>query len=133
MKKIKETESASLFRQLEQIGINGNLGLKNCNGEKDFYLEMLQTYCGQKEENCKTIKKLYEDSNWPGYTAKVHALKSVSRTIGAEHFSRQAEKMEQAGKARNTAYIKECHCHLLWEYENICSRLSSIHSDQMNL
>ncbi len=132
MKKNTETKSASLCLQLEQIGINMNQGLKNCNMEKDFYLEMLQTYCGQKEENCKTIKKLYEDDNWPGYTAKVHALKSVSRTIGAENFSRQAEKMEQAGKARNTAYIREHHHHLLREYGNICSRLSSMHSGQVD-
>lgn len=133
MKKIAKDEFSNLFLQLEQIGINVKLGTENCNGEKDFYLEMLQIYCDQGKQNYEIIKKFYENSNWTGYTAKVHALKSISFTIGAEKFSNQAEKMEQKGKTKNIAYIRENHKKLLQEYENIYNNIFCILNEQPSI
>ena len=126
MKKIKETESASLFRQLEQIGINGNLGLKNCNGEKDFYLEMLQTFGEQSEVKKNEIQSLFETENWEDYAIKVHALKSTSLTIGAEELSEKARTLEQAGRNGDTDYIREHHSELLQMYDKVCSSIAEL-------
>ncbi len=121
-----ESGSHRSFAVLSQAGINVQLGLDYCCGEEDFYLEMLQMFCTQAEEKKEEIISLYESANWEDYTVKVHALKSTSMTIGAERLAEQAKLLEQAGKKRNTEYIRHHHMILMQTYDETCETISRI-------
>ena len=136
-KKAVQEESASLdassmgvsFLQLTPLveaGMNVRLGLEYCCGEKEFYLEMLQTFGEQSEVKKNEIQSLFETENWEDYAIKVHALKSTSLTIGAEELSEKARTLEQAGRNGDTDYIREHHSELLQMYDKVCSSIAEL-------
>lgn len=114
------------FAALSAVGVNSEIGLNYCCGEKDFYLEMLQMFYDQSAEKRDEIISLYDACNWKDYAVKVHALKSTSLTIGAETLSECAKALEQAGKKEDTAFIHENHPQLLQMYETVCKSIASI-------
>lgn len=111
------------FAPLIKIGINVQMGLDYCCGEKDFYVEMLQMFCSQAPDKKAEIISLYEANNWTDYTVKVHALKSTSLIIGAEQLAEQAKMLEQAGKKGNIEYIRHSHSSLLRMYDEVCKTI----------
>ncbi len=128
--KIQENDSQYVsplsLEDLEQVGINVEMGLDYCAGEEDFYLEMLQMFGSQYEEKKAEIVSFYESSNWADYAIKVHALKSTSLTIGAQQLSDCAKMLEQAGKKGDVEYIQNNHGELLDLYEKVCSSIGRI-------
>lgn len=119
-------EAFQAFAPLSRIGINVQLGLDYCCGEKDFYLEMLQMFCEQAEDKKQELMSLFEAANWADYTVKVHALKSTSLTIGAEQLAEQAKLLEQAGKKGNIGYIQHDHPRLMRLYDQICETIAGL-------
>ena len=111
---------------LVEAGMNVRLGLEYCCGEKEFYLEMLQTFGEQSEVKKNEIQSLFETENWEDYAIKVHALKSTSLTIGAEELSEKARTLEQAGRNGDTDYIREHHSELLQMYDKVCSSIAEL-------
>lgn len=114
------------YDKLIEAGIDVKLGLEYCNGEEEFYREMLQMFCSQGEDKRQEIIALYESANWADYAVKVHALKSTSLTIGAQALSAQAKELEMAGKKGDTRYIQEHHAALLRAHEELCAYLAGI-------
>lgn len=114
------------LNDLAQYGINVQLGLDYCSGEKDFYMEMLETFLSQYAEKKEEIVSLYEAADWANYAIKVHALKSTSLTIGAEQLSECAKALEKAGKEEDADYIQENHALLLELYDKICKTIDKI-------
>lgn len=122
-----DTSSAggkALFDKLKQAGINVELGLMYCGDLEDFYIEMLQIFFTQSKEKQEEIISLYEAGDWRDYAVKVHALKSTSKTIGAEQLSEQALNLEMAGKEDNESFIRENHPNLLKTYQSLCSLIA---------
>ena len=111
---------------LVEAGMNVRLGLEYCCGEKEFYLEMLQTFAEQSEAKKAEIQNLFETGNWGDYAIKVHALKSTSLTIGAEQLSEKARALEQAGRNGNTDYILQNHSELMQIYDKVCSSIGKL-------
>ena len=116
----------SPFGQLEQVGINPQLGLDYCAGDGDFYREMLRMFSSQCQDKQAEIVSLYESGDWAEYAVKVHALKSTSLTIGAEGLSAQAKALELAGKKGDEGYIREHHPALLRSYTELCAQIAAL-------
>ena len=55
-----------------------------------------------------------EDFN--NYTIKVHALKSSARLVGADGLSDRAQKLENAGKSGDVAFIMDNHAQFMSDY-----------------
>lgn len=123
---VPSTAAPLPYEELSAMGINVKAGLEYCCGEDDFYREMLQMFYEQSNEKKEELISLYETANWTDYAVKVHALKSTSLTIGAEKLSSQAKALEQAGKKKDTAYIKANHPALMHMYGDLCESLSKI-------
>lgn len=123
-------EKPPLSVQLRSAGIDAGTGLRYCSGSEDFYLEILQMYCSQYREKRDDIDLLYRGQNWEGYTIKVHALKSTSRTIGATELSELAQELEQAGKRKDISYISAHHARMLCLYDSVCGYLRNILSEE---
>ncbi len=75
-------------------------------GTEKLFLTILKEYYRQIPKNAETIKALYDAGDWTNYTIEVHALKSMSRQIGAMQLSDMAAALEKAGKANDIDYIK---------------------------
>lgn len=106
--------------------MNVRLGLEYCCGEKEFYLEMLQTFAEQSKAKKSELQSLYEAANWGDYAVKVHALKSTSLTIGAEQLSEKARMLEQAGRNNDIEYIHQNHSDLMQIYDRVCKSIAEL-------
>ena len=69
------------------------------------YLAVLATFRNTAEKKEKEIRKYYDESDWDNFTVKVHALKSSARIIGAMELAALAERLENAGKEKDTDLI----------------------------
>jgi signal transduction histidine kinase/CheY-like chemotaxis protein/HPt (histidine-containing phosphotransfer) domain-containing protein len=76
-------------------------------GSEKLFWDVLKDYYKVIEKKATLIKKMEMDSDWPGYTVEVHALKSASRQIGAIELSELAAALESAGNGRNIDMIHE--------------------------
>ena len=76
-------------------------------GGEQMFWTILEAYYKQIEKKAAQIEDLMQKEDWAGYTIEVHALKSLSKQIGAMELSELAANMEKAGNARDTASIRE--------------------------
>ena len=112
--------------RLIRAGIDVELGLDYCAGDRDFFREMLRMFCAQSAAKCAELISLYESANWEDYAIKVHALKSTSLTIGAQTFSAQAKALELAGKRGDVDFIRANHPALIHAYDELCAQIAGI-------
>ena len=108
--------SGGRFDYLRNSGILPETGLRCCGGNTELYSAILQEYASAAEENAAALQKHYDKKDWPGYTILVHAVKSSSRTIGAEKLADQAADLERAAKENRTEEIISGHQALLDSY-----------------
>lgn len=93
-------------------------------GSIDVYKSVLNQYYRGIDKKAVIIQKAYEDQDWDRYTTEVHALKSSSRQIGEFNLGSLAEKLENAGNARDIECIDEFTPELLAQYVNMKSVLN---------
>ncbi len=94
-------------------------GLRECEGDREYYLEVLTAYLENDRSNA--LKVLYERQDWTNYRIQVNALKSTSRSVGALKLADHAEQLEHAVKEGNIAYIHEHHGAVLQEYRRLAA------------
>lgn len=111
---VKEAEDE--FSLLEQIGINKSVGLQYCNGDKEFYSEILSQFAHDAVKKEKMIDEFWQKKDVTNYRIMVHALKSTSKMIGAASLSEMAGKAEEAAKKQDLSYIETHHEDLIAVY-----------------
>ena len=79
-------------------GLDAGQGLSHC-GSEETYLDTLTIYGKNAPASADEIESLWRAGDIANTTVKVHAIKSLSRAIGAEGIGALAEKLELAGKA----------------------------------
>ena len=97
-----EAETAELPDWLHAVdGLDTERGLLHCGTEKT-YLDTLTIYAKNAPAAADEIEGYWNAGDVGNTTVKVHALKSMSRTVGALELGALAEKLELAGKAGDT-------------------------------
>ncbi len=92
--------------------IDVRLGIKN-SGSAESYRELLKIFYESIDGKTAELEECYAGEDLTNYTIKVHALKSSARIIGASELSEEAQKLENAGKAEDLAYIREHQAHFI--------------------
>lgn len=110
----------------EMLQINQDLGVSYCADSRDVYIEMLQIYVEQGEENLAKLPEMVAAKDWKNYAVSVHGLKSTSLTIGAEAFSAKAKEQELAAKAEEIDFIMGSYEEFLQVYRKVISAVQSI-------
>ncbi len=87
-------------------GIDGEAAVKN-SGSEEAFRSVLKIFYDSVKVKTDEIRRLYEEGDWENYTIKVHALKSSAKLIGAIELAGEAQRLEDAGKAKDTGYISE--------------------------
>ena len=113
----------SMMLQLEKAGINTNSGIGYCNGDKDFYIELLTSFVDGANSKESELGNFFEKKDMKNYGIVVHALKSTAKMIGADSLSDNAKQAEAAAKADNLEYITAHHEELMMQYGNIVTSI----------
>ncbi|MCR5092872.1 MAG: response regulator [Lachnospiraceae bacterium] len=100
-------------------------GLRN-NGSAEAYLSTLEIYRGSYDDKARELDGALAGEDYQNYTIKVHALKSSLRIIGAAGLGEEAQKLEDAGKAGDHAYIHEQHAGFLSRCESLKQSVDTV-------
>lgn len=99
-------------------------GLTYAADDEDLYIEILQSYAYESEE--EKIQQFFQEEAWTDYATLMHAVKSTSLTIGATELSAGAKEMELAAKAGDYATVKAKHQQVMNQYLELLQKLRDI-------
>ncbi len=106
-------------------GLDTEQGLSHC-GSEETYLETLAIYGGNASASADEIESLWRSGDLANTTVKVHAIKSLSRAVGAEGIGALAEKLELAGKAGDADAVGAEIDGLLARIRALCAALAPL-------
>ncbi len=106
-------------------GIDAEMAIE-LNGSEETFRMILKMFSDTIDSRSDEIKGYYDDEDWKNYTVKIHALKSSAKLIGATKLSKDAEKLEMAGKEGDIDFIKEHNGELFEELKEFGDRLASL-------
>ena len=74
------------------------LGIRYCADSEEMYQEILEMFCGMKDEKITVLEKYLAEENWSDYTVDIHSLKSNSLNVGGKRLSKLCLQLETAAK-----------------------------------
>lgn len=104
-------------------GMDYEAGLNYVGGDEALYREVVFDYADSAEERALTIEACLTEYDLESYTLNVHALKGVSRTIGAFEVGRLAMELEESGKNGDWEKIRKTTPLLLQKYRELGRKL----------
>jgi signal transduction histidine kinase/CheY-like chemotaxis protein len=119
-------ETAPSQEEIPEIeGIDTEKGLDNTGNSPPAYRQLLSIYTGDALERVPQIQTAIETGDFAAYTTMVHALKGISRSIGAEALGDMAAALEEAGRAHDTPGITEKTGEFLDALKTLTGRISA--------
>jgi CheY-like chemotaxis protein len=88
-------------------GLDAARGIEMTGGTETAYRQVLTVFCKDAAERMLQLKAFPGEPELADFVINVHALKSISGTIGAALLSKQAAVLEAAGKAGNLDTIRK--------------------------
>jgi PAS domain S-box-containing protein len=88
-------------------GVDTKVGLVNTGNSLSAYRQILSAYLTDVLERIPQIEKAAAAGDLTLYTTMVHALKSISRSIGAAGLGDMAARLEEAGKTDDRTTVTE--------------------------
>ncbi len=130
-KRIKPADTASAEKSvdemlMEKAGVSVQDGLAFCGGQRALYDEVLSDYVSTYKERSAELDKYFGEKNWEDYRVLIHALKSGSRTVGAEHLSALAKELEDAAKEQNENFIADHHYVFLKRFADTAEAITKV-------
>lgn len=123
---IEPEQDDTLLDRLSGIGLDVNAGLRYCMDDKGFYKEMLMDFTGSAVKKRSDLIMYYEKGDLKTFETLVHALKTTSRTIGANRLSDLAKRSEAAAKEGDTSELQELYEQLMTVYKESVDDISSV-------
>ena len=102
-----EEMTEEMLGRLENAGFSVRSGLSYCAGDAAFYRSMLTGYAQSADDRIAELRSALADNDTKKYQVVVHALKSASKTVGADDVSELARKLETAAGSGDTGYIEQ--------------------------
>lgn len=115
-----------LAEKLGQIGLDVQSALSFCGDDFEFYLELLSDFAKNCSDKKKELDAHFEGGQWHAFKVEVHALKSTSKTIGAEGLSQKALALEKAAGSMDDEFIRATYPSFAKEYEGLSESISEI-------
>ena len=101
----KPAKPADFITFLGEKGYATDAALEYAAGDREFYRELLGTFAAEHDTKLAELKKALAEHDMKGYCARVHALKSTSRMLGANGLADLALAHENAAKEENADFI----------------------------
>lgn len=121
---IKKTDEEVLESQQEKETLETSLDIPGLNvasavsmlGSEKLYLKILKDYYQAIDSKYESIRLLDGRGEIEKYTIEVHALKSLSKQIGAMELAKMAEDLEKAGNNHDILFIRNNNGKMLKKY-----------------
>ena len=123
---LKAEKGTALCERLERIGLDTETALGFCSGDMSFYEELLEDFVSGYEGKKKELDESYSAKDWHEFEIKIHALKSVAKTIGAAELSGMALTLEQAAEGLNEGLILEEYPKFSGAYERLVKEIALV-------
>lgn len=123
---IMSANSGGILKRLSQT-LNVTSGMAFCCNDTEFYLQIIMTYI--EEDKTSEIIRCYNEKDYETYRILVHALKSTSRTIGADDMSEEYRKLELAARENDITYLNDNTQRVLLAYNKLLKQIRSILED----
>lgn len=101
-------------------------GMMYCANSEELYVMVLEKYLA--DQKADILSEMYEKEEWEKYRIQIHAVKSMSLSIGAGDLSEEARRLEMAAKEHDVVYIKENHEKFMVAYVSLLEKLQEIFS-----
>ena len=119
----EEMEKAQVMT-LENIeGLDKNIGLSYVADDEELYYEVLMEFAEESDKRAEEIEQFLLEGDMSDYVIRVHALKSLAKTIGAMELSEHAKELEERGTAEDMEVIQDKTPALLKEYRELGRKL----------
>lgn len=114
------------FAALRTSGVDPAVGLRYCENDEELYRALLQEYAQSASHKAQEIEQYFDARDWENYAIAVHALKSSSKTIGAQSLFEVAKRLEAAADAGREDVIVAEHGAMISLYERISAAIRSV-------
>ncbi|WP_099467674.1 ATP-binding protein [Konateibacter massiliensis] len=98
-------QKAQKANPIEIKGINSVVGIKNCNGNRDNYVEILKITAREGRMKCRLLRECLKREEYQRYIVEAHGAKGAMASIGAIELGELAKKHEFAGKEENYDFL----------------------------
>lgn len=122
-------KTSSFIRSMSDIGLDVVAALKFCGGDAAFYEGLLSDYVNTYDVKRRELDELFEASDWNGFSVKIHALKSVSKTIGAASLAEKALLLEKASRDTLDVFVKRSYPEFSKEFEKTVTDIKNALGD----
>lgn len=86
-------------------GIDSRIGIRNCNGNLENFLNILHFVITEGKEKCNLLQFYYGKQDYERYIIEAHGIKGAMSSVGAMELSEIAKGHELAGKEENYDFI----------------------------
>ena len=87
---------------------------------------MQTVYVDARTEKVEELDRYFEEGNLHDFEIRIHALKSVSKTIGAMDISEEALALEKAAERKDADFVKEHYPKFLISYDKLIGTMKKI-------
>lgn len=120
------SDERKILRSLRDKGFNVDAALTYCMNDEEFLNELMGSFVESSDEKITSIVSYHDSGNWTDYSTYVHALKSSSRTIGADSLSSLAQAQENASKNCDVNGIESGYEKMLNEYRRVIEDIRNV-------
>ncbi|MCR5774104.1 MAG: response regulator [Lachnospiraceae bacterium] len=114
------------YEMLREAGVSTKAGLEYCMDDKSLYEEILLEYAADSKEKTADLERFLAEEDWENYKIRVHAVKSSSRTVGAEELFLTAQRLEGFSGEGNGDEVRKLHPGFIVEYKKLTELISDI-------
>lgn len=111
-------------------GINVEDGLRNCGGNRNVYVRVLQTFAASNL--LAGLEEYFEQEDIQNYMVLSHSIKGACRNIGANDVADMAFELEKAGKRSDMPYIWDHHRDFADAYGKLLKKITKAVLDYQN-
>ncbi len=104
-----ETPESYDMEHLASCGINVESGMSYCGNDQLIYSEILSEFISGIGPKLELLDRCFKEETWHDYEVEVHAIKSITKTVGLDHISEEALMLEAAAKEQDAARLKVSH------------------------
>lgn len=111
-------------------GINVEDGLRNCGGNRNVYVRVLQTFAASNL--LAGLEEYFEQEDIQNYMVLSHSIKGACRNIGANDVADMAFELEKAGKRSDMPFIWDNHRDFADAYGKLLKKITKALLDYQN-
>ena len=123
---VSVVDENDIMKYLSDNGINTVDGMTYCADDEDFYKEIIKEYATTSPDRIKELEDAFAVMDLDTYAIKVHALKSVAKTVGDKQIFERAYELEMASKGKKADIVKEKHSDLIENYKKMAQLINKV-------